>query len=262
MAYKNILIDVKDNVATLTINRPDIRNALNEETMDEIKAGIRELDADPEVRVIVFKGAGEKAFCAGGDLNNMIAAMKESSIMIKRFTGGYASLVKTILGCSKPTIASVQGAAFAGGCGLATVCDLTIASEAAKFCLSEINLGIWGAIISSPIMRMVGMKKAKELLYTGKRITAKEAETMGLVNKVVPAEQLEAETAEWANNIASKSPLALKLGKEALTAIEDMELNQSLSYLQNMVTVLMGSEDANEGISAFLEKRQPTWKNK
>ena len=105
------------------------------------------------------------------------------------------------------------------------------------------------------------MKKAKELLYTGKRITAKEAETMGLVNKVVPAEQLEAETAEWANTIASKSPLALKLGKEALTAIEDMELNQSLSYLQNMVTVLMGSEDANEGISAFLEKRQPTWKN-
>ena len=262
MEYKNILLNVAENIGTLTINRPELRNALNEETMDEIKAGLVELDQNPEVRVIVLKGAGDKAFCAGGDLNNMIDAMKQSSIMIKQFTGGYASLVKTLMNVSKPTIASVQGYAFAGGCGLATVCDLTIASEKAQFCLSEINIGIWGAIISAPIMRMAGMKKAKEMLYTGKRLNAQMAKEFGLVNTVVPHEELEATTEAWAKEIASKSPLALKLGKEALHTIQDMEMNQSLMYLQNMVAVLMGSEDANEGISAFLEKRQPSWKNR
>jgi len=260
--YKNLLVTVENHVGTLLINRPEMRNALNEETMDEMRAALVELDNDPAVHVIVLAGAGEKAFCAGGDLNNMLDAMKQNSIIIRRFTSGYANLVKTILAVSKPTIASVQGFAFAGGCGLAVVCDLTIASEKAQFCLSEINIGIWGAIISAPIIRTVGMKKAKEMLFTGRRFKADQALEMGLVNTVVPAEELAATTKAWADEIASKSPLALKMGKEALHVVQDMEINQAFSYLQNMVALLMGSDDANEGISSFLEKRSPEWKNK
>jgi len=261
MNFENIIVKVSDHVGYLTINRPEARNALNEATLNETILALHQLNDDAEVRVIQIQGAGDKAFCAGGDLKNMISNMKQNSITIERFTGNYARLIDTLIHSKRPTIAAVQGYALAGGCGLAAVCDITLASEQATFGLPEINIGIWGAIISAPLARIIGLKKAMELLYTGRKVKAPEALAIGLVNQVVPHDELEATARKLAADIAAKSPLALSMGREALIHTQDMELMKSIKYLRYMVTTLMGSEDANEGISAFLEKRKPLWKN-
>jgi len=262
MNFQNIVLNISENVGYLTINRPEARNALDECTLNEIVDALNQFNNDSEVRVIQIQGTGDKAFCAGGDLKNMMKNMEENSITIERFTGNYAKLIDALIHSKKPTIAVVQGYALAGGCGLAAVCDITLASEKATFGIPEINLGIWGAIISAPLVRIIGLKKAMELLYTGRMVKAEEAFKIGLVNRVVPHEDLEKEAKLLSYNIASKSPLAISMGREALINTQDMELMKSIKYLQYMVTILMGSEDAKEGISSFLEKRKPIWKNK
>ena len=261
MSFQNILLQVSEHIGYLTINRPEARNALNEDTLNEIIEALKQFNQNDEVRVIQIQGSGEKAFCAGGDLKNMMNNMKENSIIIERFTGNYARLIDALIHSKKPTIAVVQGYALAGGCGLAAVCDITIASEKATFGVPEINLGIWGAIISATLTRILGLKKAMELLYTGRMVKAEEAVKIGLANKVVPHEELQNEAKSLADSIAAKSPLAISMGREALIHTQDMELMKSIKYLRYMVTTLMGSEDAKEGIAAFLEKRKPVWKN-
>jgi len=262
MDFQNIIIEKKENVGYLSINRPEARNALNEYTLNEIVNALDLFNNDNDVRVIQIRGTGDKAFCAGGDLKNMMENMEGNSITIERFAGNYAKLIDSLIHSKKPTISVVQGYALAGGCGLAAVCDITLASEKATFGIPEINLGIWGAIISAPLVRIIGLKKAMELLYTGRMVKAEEAFKIGLVNMVVPHEDLDKEAKLLSENIASKSPLAISMGREALITIQDMELMKSIKYLRHMVTVLMGSEDAKEGISSFLEKRKPIWKNK
>ncbi len=262
MDVKNILIEEKKHIGIITINRPEARNALDELTIKELIKALEFFNNNENIRVIQIKSVGEKAFCAGGDLKNMLDGMKGNSITIERFTGTYAKLIETLIHSKKPTISAVQGYALAGGCGLAAVCDITIASEKAVFGVPEINLGIWGAIISAPLKRIIGLKKTMELLYTGRLIKAEEALEIGLVNKVVAHDSLSEEVDSLSETISSKSPLAIMMGREALINIDDMELMKSLKYLRYMVTTLMGSEDAKEGISAFLEKREPEWKSK
>jgi len=262
MNFQNVVLNISKNVGYLTINRPEARNALDECTLNEIVDALNQFNHNSEVKVIQIQSTGDKAFCAGGDLKNMMKNMEENSITIERFAGNYAKLIDALIHSKKPTIAVVQGYALAGGCGLAAVCDITLASEKATFGIPEINLGIWGAIISAPLARIIGLKKAMELLYTGRMVKAEEAFKIGLVNRIVPHEDLEKEAKLLSGNIASKSPLAISMGREALINTQDMELMKSIKYLQYMVTVLMGSEDAKEGISSFLEKRKPIWKNK
>jgi len=262
MSYKNILLEKDESVAYIILNRVEIRNALNEQTMDEIIDAISLCNSDEKIKVMVIKGAGDKAFSAGGDLNNMLDNLNQSSITIQRFTSKYKTLVENLINSKKPTIAAVRGYAMAGGCGLAVVCDLTIASTKAVFAIPEITIGIWGAVISAPIARLIGLKKTMELFYTGESINAVEAERIGLINKVVDDEKLDEEVDRLARLIASKSPLAITMGREALIMTQDMEIGKALNYLRNMVTILLGSGDAKEGIGAFIDKRQPNWENR
>jgi len=262
LEFQNLLYEVKDTIAYITLNRPDVRNALNEEMMIEVAEALAEANKDDSVRVIVLKGSGDKAFSAGGDLKKLREKTQESSIAIRDYTTNYANMILAIEEINKPIIASVQGYALAGGCGLATACDITVASENATFGVPEINIGFWGAIITAPIARAVGMKKAMELFYTGQQIKAEEAEKIQLINRVVEHDKLDEEVDKLANDIASKSPLAIRLGREMFIASRDMEYEKSIHYLREMATILAGSNDAYEGMTAFLEKREPKWEGK
>lgn len=259
MEYRNLIIKKKGNIAEITLNRPHVQNALNEDLMAEIVNALKQSDCDSHVRVIMLKGAGDKAFSAGGDLEKLREKARENSISARKYTSNYANLMLVLREITKPVIAVVQGYALAGGFGLAVACDLTIASEKARLGSTEINIGFWGAMISAPIVRTVGLKKAMELFYTGRIIDGMEAERIGLVNKVVPHDRLEPEADALAETIASKSPLAIKMGREMFLNAQDMEYEKSIKYLREMATILVGSHDAYEGFTAFFEKRQPKW---
>lgn len=254
-----IFYEKTNNIAIITLNRPEVNNSLNAELMKDIIDALAVSKKDTEVRVVVVRGAGDKAFCAGADLTK-INETGGNIIEMRAFLIKYADLILAIHDAGKPVISAVQGYALAGGCGLAVACDLTIASEKARFGIPEINVGLWGMIITAPIFRAVGIKKGLELFYTGKHIDAFEAEKIGMVNKVVPHSSLMEEVMGLAGEIASKSPLAIGMGREAFCTSRDMEYTKAIKYLREMVTPLACSEDCREGISAFKEKRQPRWK--
>lgn len=261
LAYQFMHHEEKDHVAVITLNRPEVNNALNAGLMEEIVRALKESGKNPEMRVIVIRGAGDKAFCAGADLGG-VGEKSGSVIEMRAHLSKYAGLITALAEVGKPTIAAVQGYALAGGCGLAAACDLTIASEKARFGVPEINVGLWGMIITAPIFRAVGMKKGLELFYTGKHIDAYEAEKIGLVNKVAPHDSLLEETMSMAGELASKSPLAMAMGREAYYTSRDMEYFKAVRYLREMVTPLACSEDCREGIAAFKEKRKPRWQGR
>lgn len=261
MHYQFLVREQLDKVVILTINRPEVNNALNALLMKELRDALEGEKAAAESRVIVIRGAGNKAFCAGADLGEM---MQESGsfIQLREHLSAYAELICSLIDVGKPTIAAVHGYALAGGCGLAVACDLTIASERAQFGVPEINIGLWGMMISALIFRAVGMKKGLEMFYTGNRIDAYEAERIGLVNKVVPSERLLDETMALAHELASKSPVAMKLGRQAYYTSRDMDFFTSIKYLREMAAAVACTEDCREGIAAFKEKRSPIWKGR
>gem|GEM_PF-35420 len=261
LAYQFMFYEESDHVAVITLNRPEVNNALNAGLMEEIVRALEESGKNPEVRVIVVRGAGDKAFCAGADLGG-VGEKSGSVIEMRVHLSRYADLITALADVGKPTIAAVQGYALAGGCGLAAACDLTVASEKARFGVPEVNVGLWGMIITAPIFRAVGMKKGLELFYTGKHIDSHEAEKIGLVNKVSAHGSLIEETMILAGELASKSPLAMALGREAYYTSRDMEYFKSVKYLREMVTPLACSEDCREGIAAFKEKRKPRWQGR
>jgi len=174
----------------------------------------------------------------------------------------FSDLLYALSQVGKPTISAVQGYALAGGCGLAAACDLTIAAENARFGLSEITVGFWPMIITAPVFRAVGMKNGLELCYTGKRIDAREARRIGMVNRVVSNESFEKEVMDLARELASKNPVAMRMGREAYYLTRDMEYGNALKYLSEVVVTLASSEGCKEGIAAFLEKRKPEWKGR
>ncbi len=258
-SYETLLVERRDRVALITINRPEKRNALNIKTREEGAALLEELRDDASVGVVVITGAGDKAFIAGADIAEFAGrtAMMQRDVMTAR------SLFNAIDSFPKPIIAMVNGYCLGGGCELALACDLRIASETASFGQPEINLGIIpGGGGTQRLTRLVGEGKAMELILTGDIIDAKTAYSIGLVNHVFPAEQLEAKTIELANRMAEKSPIALSLANEAVKLASRSNLDEGLRREVDLFALCFSNEDKNEGVSAFLEKRKPAFKGK
>ena len=256
MNYSFLIVENRGHIAYITMNRPERRNALSIDMMNELITAFNEARANDEIRVVVLKGAGEKAFSAGGDLAGMHAQIEKGVIAVRRFTSKYAEFILAVEDLGKPIIAAVKGFALAGGFGLAVACDLTIASEDAVFGAPEINIGFWGGIISAPIVRVIGMKRTMELFYTGQTVGAEEAYRIGIVNKVVANSELEKEVDKLAELITSKSPTAINLGREAFYTIRDMDYRASLKHMREVVTILANSPETREGMSAFLNKKR------
>src|SRR5678816_4245011 len=258
-SYETLLLDKQDRVAVITINRPDKRNALNIKTREEGAALLDELRNDDSVRVVVFTGAGDKAFIAGADIAEFAGrtSITQRDVMMSR------SLFTAIDSFPKPVIAMINGYCLGGGCELALACDIRIASETASFGQPEINLGIIpGGGGTQRLTRLVGEGKAMELILTGNIIDANAAYAIGLVNTVVPAAELEAKTMEIAKGISERSPIALQLAKESVKLASRSNLDEGLRREVDLFALCFSTEDKDEGVGAFLEKRKPAFKGK
>jgi len=258
-SYETVLLDRRDRVAVIMINRPEKRNALNIQTRAEGAAILDELRADDSVRVVIITGAGDKAFIAGADIAEFAdrTAISQREIMLER---GLFNAVDTF---PKPIIAMVNGYCLGGGCEVALACDIRVASETASFGQPEINLGIIpGGGGTQRLPRLVGEGNAMEMILTGEIIDAQTAFNLGLVNHVVPADQLEIKTMEIANRIAEKSPIALRLAKEAIKLAARSNLDEGLRREVDLFALCFSSADKEEGVKAFLEKRKPEFKGK
>ena len=258
-SFETLLLERRGKVAIITINRPDKRNALNIKTREEGAALIEELRTDDSVNVVVITGAGDKAFIAGADIGEFAgrSAQMQREVMVER------SLFNAIDTFPKPVIAMVNGYCLGGGCEVALACDIRIASENASFGQPEINLGIMpGGGGTQRLTRLVGEGKAMEMILTGQIIDAKTAFDIGLVNHVVPPDQLEAKTMELANSIADKAPIAVRLAKEAVKIASRSNLDEGLRREVDLFALCFATEDKDEGVAAFLEKRKPVFKGK
>lgn len=261
MGYTNILVETNGSVATITLNRPNVLNALNRATTGEIGAALRELEADASVRVIVITGTGDRAFAAGADINELRAT--ESANAARRFSQISHSVGFQIASMDKPVIAAINGFALGGGLELAMSCDIRVASSAAQVGQPEILLGIipgWGGTQRLP--RLIGPGAAKLLCMTGERIGADEALRLGIVERVFPAESFREEVAKFAATLAERPPLALAGVKHAVNRGMNMSLEDGCMYEAAIFGELAVSDDAKEGTSAFLEKRKATFSGK
>ena len=256
-AEDEVLYRVDGRVARITINRPERRNSLSWGVIESIRAHTAEAKANREVRVVVLTGSGDKAFCAGADLTGMAAGA--SYLDLHEGRGQLAELFEELWSLGKPTVARVRGFALAGGFGLALSCDFVVCSDDSQFGTPEINVGLWPYMITVPLVRAMPPKKALELMLTGRRVGAVEAERIGFVNQVVPAERLDAAVDELTATLAAKSPAIVKLGRDSFYRVWGEEAGQALAYLHAMLTITTETEDAREGIRAFAEKRQPNW---
>ena len=258
MDYKNVLFEVKENVALLTINRPKVLNALNPETLDEIEDVIDRIYKENLARVLVITGAGDKAFVAGADISEF---PKMNSLQARLFAKKGQDIFFKIENLPIPTIACVNGYALGGGCELAMSCDFIYASEKARFGQPEINLGIIpGFGGTQRLARLVGRAKAKELCMTGEQISAQEAKELGLVAKVFKHEELMDKTMEVAKALANKAAVALRAIKEVINRGVEVDLVTGCALEGEVFATAFASEDAKEGVSAFLEKRKPNFK--
>ena len=256
-AEDEVLYRVDGRVARITINRPERRNSLSWGVIESIRAHAAEAKANRDVGVVVLTGTGDKAFCAGADLSGMAAGA--SYLDLHEGRGQLAELFEELWSLGKPTVARVRGFALAGGFGLALSCDFVVCSDDSQFGTPEINVGLWPYMITVPLVRAMPPKKALELMLTGRRVSAEEAERIGFVNQVVPPERLDAAVDELTATLAAKSPAIVKLGRDSFYRVWDEEAGQALAYLHAMLTITTETEDAREGIRAFAEKRQPNW---
>jgi len=258
--FKYIIYEKSDGIATIMLNRPEAMNAFSKDVVSEIVNAIEDVRNDDAVRVVVLTGAGEKAFSAGADIKSMIGmtALKarELSLMGEKLCLALENL-------EKPVIAALNGYALGGGLEVAMSCDLRVASETARMGQTEINIGLipgWGG--TQRLTRLVGMTKAKELVYTGKMIDAKTAEQIGIVNMVVPPDKFKETVRQFALDLASKAPVAVKVAKALINKGSDICLNSALALEREGFSVVASSEDLKEGVAAFTEKRKPAFKGK
>jgi len=251
---------VADHVATLTIDRPEKRNSLSWTVMTSLRHAFAAAKADRDVRAVVLTGAGDRAFCAGADLSGMAGDAGYAALHDAR--GELARLFREMWALGKPIVARVRGYALAGGFGLACACDLVLCSDDAQFGTPEIDVGLWPHMITVPLTRSMPPKRALELMMTGRRVSADEAERIGFVHRVVPVDELDAAVHELTATLASKSPAVMKLGRDSFYAVWDQAADDALALLHPLLTVTASTEDAAEGITAFVEKRQPQWRGR
>lgn len=259
--YEDIRLDKSGNVATITIDRPKVLNAIRFQTMLEIQSALKDIEADETIRVVVLTGAGEKAFISGGDISIMARGQGYIETLSEVPKG--QAVCSEIENFPKPVIARINGIALGGGTEVALSCDIRIAAETAIMGLPEIKLGIipgYGGTQRLP--RLVGMGKAKELVFTGDHITAQEALNIGLVNQVVPPDQLDEAVTKLAQRIAARAPVALHMAKVALNNGTQADLRTGLDIEARCFSLCFGTEDRVEGMNAFLEKRKPEFKGK
>ncbi len=260
MDYELVSYEVADGVATVMLNDPQKRNMLSAQMLAELVDAIKAARDSGEVRAVVLTGAGEKAFCAGADLGGFAA---ELPLVAKHFaTERFLEFFRLMPRLGKPSLCAVNGHVLAGGIGLALSCDLVIARQGATFATPEINVGAFPYMIMAIIYRNVPRKKVNEMMLLGERLSAEQAVEFGLANKAVAAGEFDAAVAEWAGKLASKSPVLMRLGHDAMYRQQDMALDDALEYLRSQLSLTLTTEDIVEGVSAFFEKREPQWKGR
>jgi enoyl-CoA hydratase/carnithine racemase len=258
MPYSTLRYEVADTgVATISLDRPDTRNALSDEVLADLLAAFTAARDDEAVRCVVLTSTHEKVFSSGGDLGGFAADVP--LVHKHRGTDRFPRLFRLIGELGKPSLCAANGHVLAGALGLALACDLVIAREGATFGTPEINVGVFPFMIMALIYRNVGRKKTNELLLLGERVDAHEAQRLGLVNRVVAADEFDAAVADWAGRLAAKSPVLMRLGKDAMYRQQDMAFADALEYLRLNLTLAFSTHDIQEGVKAFFEQREPKW---
>jgi 3-hydroxypropionyl-coenzyme A dehydratase len=261
MSYATLRYETSESgVATIALDQPETRNALSNELLDELVAAFEGARADPVVRCVVLTSTHERVFSAGANLGGFAG---DTPLVDKHLgTERFPRLFRTIGELGKPTICAANGHVLAGALGIALACDLILARDGARFGTPEINVGVFPFMIMALIYRNVARKKTNELLLLGEQISALEAERIGIVNKVFAPEEFEAGVRDWAEKLAVKSPLLMKLGKDAMFRQQDMAFLDALDFLRAQLTIAFSTEDIQEGVRAFFERREPQWRGR
>ncbi|HUC00548.1 MAG TPA: enoyl-CoA hydratase-related protein [Solirubrobacterales bacterium] len=259
-SYEKVAYEVADGVATVTLNDPEKRNMLSGQMLTELVAAMEEARDSEAVRAVVLTGAGQKVFCAGADLGGFAS---DVSLVEKHFASDlFLDFFRLMPRLGKPSLCAVNGHCLAGGMGLALSCDLLIAKEGATFGTPEINVGAFPYMIMAIIYRNVPRKKVNEMMLLGERLSGEEAVEYGLANKVVAAAEFDNAVADWATKLASKSPVLMRLGHDAMYRQQDMAVDDALEFLRSQLSLTLSTEDIVEGVTAFFEKRDPQWKGR
>ncbi len=261
MSYSTLRYELDDaGVATISLDQPETRNALSNELLGELEASLTRAREDPAVRCVVLASTHEKVFSSGGNLSGFAAQLP---LVHKHAEIDSFPRVFRLLGeLGKPSLCAAGGHVLAGALGLALACDLIVAREGVRFGTPEINVGVFPFMIMALIYRNVGRKKTNELLLLGEQISAAEAERIGIVNRVVPAGEFDALVSDWSHRLAAKSPMMMKLGKDAMFRQQDMAFADALDYLRAQLALAFSTEDLIEGVTAFFEKRPAVWKGR
>ncbi len=257
MTFEKVRYEVEAKVATITLDDPETRNALGDDTLAELIAAFEQARDDAEVRCVVLTSSHEKIFSAGGNLAGFAADVP--LVHKHHATDLFPRLFRLIGQLGKPSICAANGHVLAGAFGIALACDLIVAKEGVTFGTPEIDVGVFPFMIMALIYRNVPRKKTNQMLLLGERISAEEAREAGFVNKVVPAAEFDAAVADWAGRLASKSPVMMRLGKDAMYRQQDMAFEDALEFLHHNLTLSFSTDDIQEGVKAFFEKREPQW---
>jgi enoyl-CoA hydratase len=259
-SYEQVTYEVADGVATVTLNNPEKRNMLSGQMLAELVDAIERARDSEEARALVLTGAGDESFCAGADLGGFAA---DVPLIEKHFASDrFLDFLRLMPRLGKPSLCAVNGHVLAGGMGLALSCDLVIARQGATFGTPEINVGAFPYMIMAIIYRNVPRKKVNEMMLLGEPLSAEQAVEFGLANKVVAAGEFDAAVAEWAGKLASKSPLLMRLGHDAIYRQQDMALDDALEFLRSQLSLTLTTDDILEGVTAFFEKRDPEWRGR
>ncbi len=253
MTEQDLLYRVENRIAYLTINREAQRNAISADVVALLFEYLDAVEKDPAVRAVCITGAGEKAFCAGADLGGSMSGDGQDGFQ------QYADLLKRITAFPKPTVARINGYCLAGGTGFMLACDIVIAADNARFGTPEVNVGLFPMMIGALIFRNVLKKKAMEMILLGEKLAAEQALEMGMITRAVPADKLDAEVDKVLQLLSQKSPIGMKIGKEAFYNMADMPFEAAVDYLSEQLKAVVATEDAREGITAFIEKRAPNF---
>jgi enoyl-CoA hydratase len=261
MTYEKITYEVAHSgVATIALNEPETRNALSDDVLAELIVALEAGRDDDAVRCVVLTSTHESVFSSGGNLGGFAS---DVALVHKHFaTERFPRVFRLLADLGKPSICAANGHVLAGALGLALACDLVIAKEGARFGTPEINVGLFPFMVMAVIYRNVGRKKTAELMLLGEQFSAADAERLGIVNKVVPADQFSAAVDDWAQQLARKSPVLMKLGKDAMARQQDMAYDDAIDFLRSQLTIAFATEDIQEGVQAFFEKREPEWKGR